>query len=308
MARVVRNVPFYNLLDLNLDVLRFIYLSFKLESDEDFETLPFLIDPAELKEKICGSIEKAFGLELPMNDLGRGEVVRDYMVEKSRDFSYRFSQSLKLLEDTCKDVHVCFFFWYRIRCEIEGFNGYSSFSLGGVFSHKERVEQLKYIFVYLSCLRLSGKFEVNDFFEMARCDWLNSRRESVSIGFLNDEDDEQCNWVWEYISAAINAESVLGGFFSPNPSNGKEAYIFSVGILDSITPKLHVDTKRKIIAKCGKAWAQKKYRDGKKKKNKVPINIYVSEEAKQILDEMARSRSVSKEVVVEMLIMNAREN
>ncbi|TDX23309.1 hypothetical protein DFO67_1257 [Modicisalibacter xianhensis] len=110
--------------------------------------------------------------------------------------------------------------------------------------------------------------------------WSLISASPINLKWLDKEDTEQCEWAWNYINKNIPTYSVL------QPITPKETYHFIYAYLDLW--EAHPDTKKIFSLKIKKAWDQKNFR--KKQLNKLPLNTYLEEETKIMLDSLAEQR------------------
>ncbi|MBM7456373.1 hypothetical protein HNR62_002259 [Oceanisphaera litoralis] len=308
MAIVKYNDSVQGFLPSDINVLRFIYQRIKFESTESVDVVPFFIDVNQLKIYIEREIGKATKAN-PFDKLDYLNAAKSYIDSEVQLYKEVHSERLRRVKSACPDDRSCFFFWYRLRTMASLDLNCLVFSLGSVSGNRDRIEQILFLVHYFDARNVMLDGNNPNYFEKIREDWLAVRDKGISIGFLDKNDDVQCGWVWKYISKAMNDDLslslplTLNSTFAMNPSSSEEEFVLSLGFID-ISGK-HDDTKRRVIEKCSRAWSQKKYRESKK--DKVPINTYVSEKAKKILDELVIAHGVSIEIMLEKLILDTKK-
>ncbi|OMQ24614.1 hypothetical protein [Serratia oryzae] len=112
--------------------------------------------------------------------------------------------------------------------------------------------------------------------------------------WLNENDNPQCLWAWEYVSTKIHNYYI-------KPLSSKDYYNATYALFD--TWSVHFDTKRIFFMQMSKAWGQKKYRDGLT--HKVALNTYLDSEVKMKLDSLAKEEGKKINEMITSLINNA---
>lgn len=128
--------------------------------------------------------------------------------------------------------------------------------------------------------------------------WNLTSAFSIDFKWLKKEDAEQCEWTWNYIKKNIPFYSVL------HPISHKEIYHFIYAYLDLW--EAHPDTKKIFALKIKKAWDQKVFR--KKQFNKLPLNTYLEEETKIMLDSLAEQRGQKLHETLDWIIKKEFNN
>jgi allophanate hydrolase subunit 1 len=83
----------------------------------------------------------------------------------------------------------------------------------------------------------------------------------------------------------------------------EEKYLFSIGTFDLCI--FDDPTKKaKYIDLMKGAWEQKTYRKKAKTKKKIGVNLYINEEIKQKLNEIAKKRNIKTTALIEEMIEN----
>lgn len=147
-----------------------------------------------------------------------------------------------------------------------------------------------------------------DFFDLwsnsysAKSQYLLDLKQQWSVIFnmhdpfhwLNENDNLQCLWAWEYVSTKIPNHYI-------KPLSSKDYYNATYALFD--TWSVHLDTKRIFFMQMSKAWGQKKYRDGLT--HKVALNTYLDSEVKVKLDILAKEEGRKINEMITSLINNA---
>ena len=147
---------------------------------------------------------------------------------------------------------------------------------------------------------LEWQMELIEYFKKRWSSIYTSRR---TLSWLNKNNEEQCRWAWEY----INKPKLMGAgpsAYRLKPTGCYEMYLAIFAALDSWDG--HLDSQRLFLIDFNKAWQQKKHRDSRQ--GKKACNLVLREEVKQKLDELASSRGMKLNQIVEQLIENEYDN
>ena len=117
-----------------------------------------------------------------------------------------------------------------------------------------------------------------------------------SFNWLNENDDEQCNWAFRYITTGNT--NIFNPYIITSTLSTKEIYLTIITSFD--TWYSSPAEKELFLIKIKKAWSQKKYRDETLKKKL--LNTYISHDAKNKLDKLTKgSRRKINEVIEELI-------
>lgn len=304
MASVSINLK--NYLPSDINVLRMIYQDLWFSRHHDVPTVPFNSSIDDLKRLILAQFGFSNGA-LEKKDSQRCVEFRNYIDVQVKFYKDFYESKLKYIKAKCSDVRACFFVWYSLAKRI-GLNE-SRLAFSSVFDIESgRMVDDIFFFVFFLYrafnIRDYGSLSVvkDDDFEDVWNDWVNVKAKGISLGFLDVSDDVQCEWMWSYLSKiSFEGDGFFNYYFSVTPSTALEKYINSMAIID--VSSNHDDTKRIIVDKCSRAWSQRKYRESKK--DKAPINTYISKKAKKTLDRLVVENGSSIEIVIEKLILDA---
>lgn len=126
-----------------------------------------------------------------------------------------------------------------------------------------------------------------------------------SFQWLDKKNKEQCDWAYNYTCQKLKNHHVKPNTFSyhQNPQTPEEKYLFSIGTFDLCI--FDDPTKKaKYIDLMKGAWEQKTYRKKAKTKKKIGVNLYINEEIKQKLNEIAKKRNIKTTALIEEMIEN----
>ena len=130
--------------------------------------------------------------------------------------------------------------------------------------------------------------------------WANHRLKDKQLSWFDPKNQKQLAWAMDYLKQHRMA---LPGSV-PEPATPKEEYDYVVAALDKTT-LLHPSDHKLFLAAIRKAWSQYKYRhSGKAKK---PLYLFIEEEAKEKLDQIAERQKRSRHDIVEDWILQAFE-
>lgn len=107
--------------------------------------------------------------------------------------------------------------------------------------------------------------------------WSKSSSRPLKFDWLDGKNDSQCKWAWGY---AKNNYPICNLFY---PKSSMENRDFIIAVFDSVE---HESDAVLGLMKFRKAWSQRVFRE--KQEGKVPLNTYVSKEAKEMLDMISR--------------------
>lgn len=135
--------------------------------------------------------------------------------------------------------------------------------------------------------------------------WENKKREKVKLAWLEKDNEEQCEWVWEYIKRKFERHFIIGKVFIVlRPLSSSQYYACSFAVLDFW--EAAAGEKQYFAMKLKKAWDQREYR--KKQVGRSPLNTYISSEAKIKLDKLAEEREEKIYRTLERIIRKAYED
>lgn len=118
------------------------------------------------------------------------------------------------------------------------------------------------------------------------------------FNWLNEKDEKQCTWTWEY----IKKHSDFCQYLSPKTNREKYLSIFISLYLWSTNE----DAKKLFLLNIGKANSQKKFRESVKEKKAV--NIFIDKKIKKKLDEISTKKGLKINKTIEYLIEKEYEN
>ncbi|BDM66078.1 hypothetical protein NFHSH190041_35300 [Shewanella sp. NFH-SH190041] len=123
------------------------------------------------------------------------------------------------------------------------------------------------------------------------------------LSWLQSNDEMQCRWAWEYLTRP-SFDQNLPSVSYLHPTGTVEMYLAIFAAFDTwdAIPNL----KRLFLNDFNKAWQQKKHRDNRQ--GKKVCNLVLREEVKEMLDEMAASRGIRLNQLVEALIEREYES
>ncbi|AWH88223.1 hypothetical protein [Limnobaculum parvum] len=144
---------------------------------------------------------------------------------------------------------------------------------------------------------------------------LESEWEAINVKpkpfkWLDINDDEQCKWVWNYISEAQKPKLAYTLAYSDkmkiptfylHPSNIDEIKL-AIYVAVNLW-RAHPDTKKLFFKDINKAFSQKKHRI--KKADSKPFNTYLKIETKKRLNEIARRQDKKIVDIIDSLINQA---
>ena len=119
---------------------------------------------------------------------------------------------------------------------------------------------------------------------------------SKSFDWLSENDKEQCEWAFRYITTGNT--NIFNSYIKISTWSAKEIYLAIIASFDTWYSSLA--EKELFLIKIKKAWSQKKYRDETLKKKL--LNTYISHDAKNKLDKLTKgSRRKINEVIEELI-------
>ncbi|WP_414433196.1 ribbon-helix-helix protein, CopG family [Alcanivorax sp. IL2] len=128
--------------------------------------------------------------------------------------------------------------------------------------------------------------------------WVNHRLKDKQLSWLDPKNQKQLAWAMDYLEQHRMALPISVA----KPATPKEEYDYVVAALDKTT-QLHPSDHKLFLTAMRKAWSQYKYRhSGKAKK---PLYLFIEEEAKEKLDQIAKQQKRSRHDIVEDWILQA---
>jgi hypothetical protein len=219
-----------------------------------------------------------------------------------------------------KDERACYFVWLSVKTL--SFNTSPAYPVDLVMENQPENFVANYVHLDLKANPSSSKERFNeivrfidrvfqplewqkDLIEYFKQRWSVIYTSRKQLSWLNNKDEDQCRWAWEY----INKPKLTGFRSTPktyqlNPTGCNEMYLAIFAALD--TWNVHSDSQRLFLLDFNKAWQQKKHRDSRQ--GKKACNLVLREEVKQKLDELASSRGLKLNQIVEELIEKEHAN
>lgn len=169
-------------------------------------------------------------------------------------------------------------------------------------SHEAR---LRLVIEYLN--RFSDDFEYKSkLLSSAHIEWTNIYTRNDQLRWLDRENEEQCEWVWDYIYSNILVKykwDFIDDIYITPPTVPHEKYLYSYAFFYNwFVPS---SDKELFVYKIKNAWGQKKFR--KKKAAKRSINTYIDVEVGKKLDELVGHYDLTIHRTLEMLIKREYE-
>ncbi|MBO2694654.1 hypothetical protein [Shewanella algae] len=160
-----------------------------------------------------------------------------------------------------------------------------------------RIEQIKAAFRTGEVCK-QGQLEI---VELVKQLWPEIYENKAFAGWLNQKNQEQVDWAWEYMQEA--AKKVYPKIPTHwTPASDIERYWALLAMYDLIEEN---DTKELHSFKIKRAWSQKKYRD--KQGDKKPYSIGMTAKTKQQLDELTEHYDTKITNLIERLIKDAHK-
>ena len=167
-------------------------------------------------------------------------------------------------------------------------------------------QQHSFIIEYLDSIRFcyTDANYKQSWFNTLKDYWLKVKTPVADMKWLDQGNQEQLVWAWQYLQDKSKAASL------PPPANSREYYNAILASMDGMTllDNLGQPTAEKqlFIANFKKAWSQKKFRaEGKTKK---PYHLPLTKKSKAALETLAQVRNQSENEVLESLINEAYVN
>ena len=144
-------------------------------------------------------------------------------------------------------------------------------------------------------LRQSSISEKQNLLNSLKSIWAEMTPHQIELKWLDNKNDEQCSWAWTYIlNSYISTENLT-------PITLTDEYDSIYASLDFWNA--HPDSKILFCQKLKKAWDQKVFR--KKQGNKVPLNTYITKEARDMLRLLSQDKDQKMHETLEEIINNA---
>lgn len=289
----------------NIKILKVMYQKELFKDNFDIHCVDFKLGVEAIKGKLSEVIMSRWGGRNAYGD-EFNTYVMGIIDEGKQHYDNLQKGKLRACASLLDDERSCFFIWCSLRIRAKSESGKISFNFGSVLSHDDRVEQIEFLLFFFDFIEGCSSKSDGGWFESIISRWMIVSKRKINVGFLDCDDSEQCDWAWDYVcNAFLKEELSCEGFFLQTPFTHKEKYIFLLGVLDSCSlhseDKVDEMIKKDIVSKCSRAWSQKKYRDSKE--GMVPINFYISKEARETLKSLARKKSVPMEVALDELIL-----
>ncbi|WMC11500.1 hypothetical protein PU634_03825 [Oceanimonas pelagia] len=169
-------------------------------------------------------------------------------------------------------------------------------------SHEDRVRVL---IEYLDRFSVDYNYK-NKMMADLKDEWSVIVNRKDPFKWVDREDEEQCDWVWSYLSSEVVPRFDFNDVFNLNsllPISSGERYLFSYGLFHNWSA--HPSEKDLLIVKMKNAWGQKKFR--RKKSAKRSINTYIDPVVGKKLDELVFHYDLSIHRTIEMLIKKEYE-
>ncbi len=138
-------------------------------------------------------------------------------------------------------------------------------------------------------------FEKQNLLNNLKKTWSEITPQKIELKWLDEKNEEQCNWTWGYI---FNSELPTDNLTPLTLTDRYDSIYASLDFWNA-----HPDSKVLFCQKLKKAWDQKAFR--KRQGNKVPLNTYISKESREMLRSIAKKRDQKIHETLESIIRNA---
>ncbi|MCG8391802.1 MAG: ribbon-helix-helix domain-containing protein [Pseudomonadales bacterium] len=143
--------------------------------------------------------------------------------------------------------------------------------------------------------------EKEDFVYAIKDEWARRHLKETQLSWLDSKNHVQLDWMMNYLEKHNRKlPSTVA-----EPASPKEQYEYILACLDQTT-LLDEAVHKLFFINLRKSWSQYKYRNSGKAKK--PLYLFIEEEAKKQLDELAKRQKRSKHDIVEEWIRKAADN
>ncbi|HHN8279357.1 TPA: hypothetical protein ACRRWE_003555 [Morganella morganii] len=165
-------------------------------------------------------------------------------------------------------------------------------------STEEMYRDFQTVFDHIN-LRLGEKENV---INMLKDEWIKSFTVVKNIKWLSKDDDDACNWIWDYICnySVDNIKIPVWPLRFFNPESSGDKYICFYAALRAWND--NPGGKKYFLYSLKKAWQQRSFR--KKQKNKKTLSCSLDDEVKKHLEELAETYEMTITDLVTRLIEN----
>ncbi|GEM_PF-6968181 len=132
-----------------------------------------------------------------------------------------------------------------------------------------------------------------------RINWEQTTNNPNSTKWLQKEDEMQLEWCWNYLQKHNKNMSFFLPYFESNLYNRILILIDKLNFSHPSEKKLFLDTMRKT-------WSQRKFRESNK--TKKPYHLPLTKMTHSKLEDLAKLKNISKEEVIEQLVMKEYSN
>ena len=144
--------------------------------------------------------------------------------------------------------------------------------------------------------------EKENIINMLKDEWIKSFTAVKNIKWLSKDDDDACNWIWDYI-CNYSVDNIKIPFWPLrffNPESSGDKYICFYAALRAWND--NPGGKKYFLYSLKKAWQQRSFR--KKQKNKKTLSCSLDDEVKKHLEELAETYEMTITDLVTRLIEN----
>lgn len=144
--------------------------------------------------------------------------------------------------------------------------------------------------------------EKENIINMLKDEWIKSFTAVKNIKWLSKDDDDACNWIWDYICnhSVDNIKIPVWPLRFFNPESSGDKYICFYAALRAWND--NPGGKKYFLYSLKKAWQQRSFR--KKQKNKKTLSCSLDDEVKKHLEELAETYEMTITDLVTRLIEN----
>ncbi|EPL8095921.1 hypothetical protein PN925_003653 [Morganella morganii] len=144
--------------------------------------------------------------------------------------------------------------------------------------------------------------EKENVINMLKDEWIKSFTAVKNIKWLSKDDDDACNWIWDYICnySVDNIKIPVWPLRFFNPESSGDKYICFYAALRAWND--NPGGKKYFLYSLKKAWQQRSFR--KKQKNKKILSCSLDDEVKKHLEELAETYEMTITDLITRLIEN----
>ena len=169
----------------------------------------------------------------------------------------------------------------------------------------ERLTAIKEAFEYAEA-DVSGQQKIIKLIKLVWGDVYSSKCSSSFVDWLDESNEAQCKWTWEYFRDLKSREH-KSFFYTWRPHNDKEKISAMIAAVDMGVLK-NLDRTELFISKMKRAWSQQKFRENTKATGKKVYSYSMTLETKKMLDEIALRDGLKLNEVLEQLIKEKHKN